>query len=77
MPTKDKQNKEPSEADPRAAGEEGGVQESEDDKSSKGDKSEPSAQFISSLQSNFQAQLIEMQAAMQETFNNQVLAMHR
>jgi hypothetical protein len=59
MPKKDKQSKEPSEADPRASWEDsaGGVQESEDDKSSKDDKSEPSAQFISSLQSNFQAQL--------------------
>ena len=75
MPKKDKQNKEPSEADPRASWEEGGVQESEDDKAYKDDKSEPSAQFISSLQSNFQAQLIEMQAVMQETFNKQVLAM--
>jgi hypothetical protein len=38
MPKKDKQNKEPSEADPRASWEDE-VQESEDDKSSKDDKS--------------------------------------
>jgi hypothetical protein len=74
MPKKHKRNKEPSEADPRASWEEGGVQESEDDKSSKDDKSEPSAQFISTLQLNFHSQITEMQAAMQETFNKQVLA---
>ena len=70
MPKKDKQNKEPSEADPRASWEEA-VQESEDDKSSKDDKSGDSTQVFTMLQAQFQAQLVEMQ----ENFNKQVLAM--
>ncbi len=69
MPKKDKLNKEPSDADPRASWEEG-VQESEDDKSSKEVKSGDPTQVITTLQSQFQAQIIEMQEAMQEISTN-------